>query len=241
MGYVHPWIYVPDSPREGEITIIRENYTHLARSMRVKVGDSFRLFNGAGLVASAIIDSITRSEIRARIIDVLEIDNNPAVKLTLAFGLLPPSPLKTLLAGATQLGVYSLRPFMSSFNDIRIDPKESKRVVDRWRKIIIENSAVAGRSHIPEISPPVELKDCFIDVDRFDFQFTFWEEGGCPWRDLLPLDKGEVIAVIGPKGGLSEEEISILKSKGFEIVSFGELILKAEIAAISACARIIGR
>jgi 16S rRNA (uracil1498-N3)-methyltransferase len=110
----------------------------------------------------------------------------------------------------------------------------------RWRKIIIENAAVSGRSHLPEISAPSKLEDCMGDSKKFDFRFVFWEEGGYPVWEMPQIDKGEIIVVIGPKGGLSPDEITLLKKNDFKVLSLGGFILKAEIAAIAACARIIG-
>jgi len=240
MPFKHPKIYFPDLPHDGEIIIIDDNYYHLARSVRARPGDLFRLFNGNGLFATAKIESIDRYQVKARIVESSELDNTPAVKVTLAFGVLPPNPLSILLAGTTQLGVVAFRPFKSEFNDIKIPQTRIKKLVERWEKIIIENCGVTGRSHLPVISSFHELAECISDVQSFDYRFAFWEEGGRPLGKFLPVPGGRILVVIGPKGGLHESEINYLRARDFEICSLGNLVLKAEIAAISACARIIG-
>jgi len=240
MPFKHPKIYFPDLPHEGEISITDDNYYHLARSLRARQGDLIRLFNGNGLFASARIESIDRYEVKARITELIEVDNTSPIKVTLAFGILPPNPLSILLAGTTQLGVVAYRPFKSEFNDFKIPPTRVNRLVERWEKIIVENCGIAGRSHMPIISSFHELAECVSDAQSFDYRFTFWEEGGKPLGEFLPIKRGRALVVIGPKGGLHESEIEYLKARDFEICSLGDLILKAEIAAIAACARIIG-
>ncbi|MBU1023037.1 16S rRNA (uracil(1498)-N(3))-methyltransferase [bacterium] len=240
MDFKHPRIYLENLPREGEIVITGEKYYHLARSVRARPADEFQLFNGKGLFADAKIDSIDSNAISATITHFEELDNTPNVKLTLAFGLLPAEPMKTLIAGATQLGVSDLIPFISKFSDIQIPDSKTEKALQRWRKLIIENSAIASRSHLPKIEPPGKLTDVVKKSIDYNHRFTFWEEGGAGWQKFLPLKNGRAFVVVGPKGGLSEDEISMLKNSGFEILTLGDLILKAEIAAVAACARIIG-
>lgn len=240
MPFKHPRIYFDKLPLDGEITITGDKYRHLARSVRARCGDEIHLFNGRGLFADAVIDSIDSSTILATITESKNIDNTPNVKLTLAFGILPSEPMKTLIAGATQLGVSSFMPFMSTFNDIRKKAVQIQKTMERWQKLIVENSAVAARSHLPDIRSPIPLADVVKNANGFEFKFAFWEEHGESWRDYLPLNEGNVIAVIGPKGGLHEDEVSILRDAGFKTLTMGDLILKAEMASIAACARIIG-
>jgi 16S rRNA (uracil1498-N3)-methyltransferase len=240
MPYLHPRIYLDNLPSDGEITITGDKYRHLARSVRARCGDEIHLFNGRGLFADAVIDSIDSSTIHATITASKNIDNTPNVKLTLAFGILPAEPMKTLIAGATQLGVSAFMPFISRFNDMRKKPEQIKKTMERWQKLIIENSAVAARSHLPDIHSPIPLADVIKNAEDFEFKFAFWEEDGESWRDYLPLKKGKTIAVIGPKGGLHEDEVSMLRDSGLKILTMGDLILKAEMASIAVCARIIG-
>ena len=240
MPIKHPRIYLDFLPNDGRITITGDNYRHLARSVRARHGDKIRLFNGHGLFADAVIDSIDSSAIYATITNSMNVDNTPDVKLTLAFGILPPEPMKTLIAGATQLGVSEFIPFMSRFNDIKIESEQMDKKIERWRKMIIENSAVASRSHLPKIHTPLPFEQVANKAKSFEYKFTFWEEGGENWQEYLPLKKGKAIVVVGPKGGLHEDEISMLKEAEFKILSMGELILKAEMAAVAVCARTIG-
>lgn len=236
----HPRIYNKELPRDGEITITGDKYRHLARSVRARCGDEIHLFNGKGLFADAVIESIDSSTIHATITDSKNVDNTPNVKLTLAFGILPAEPMKTLIAGATQLGISAFMPFISRFNDMRKAPEQFHKTMERWQKLIIENSAVAARSHLPDIHSPIPLADVVENANGFEFKFAFWEEHGESWRGYIPLNKGKAIAVIGPKGGLHEDEISMLRDAGFKILTMGDLILKSEMASIAVCARIIG-
>jgi len=240
MAFKHPRILIPDLHQEGEIIISGDKYIHLARSVRSRPGDIVKLFNGDGLFANCEIIEIDSEKIIARIVKCWEENNLPKVRLSLAFGYLPPEQLKQILAGGTQLGVQSFLPFFSEFNDLKFIEEKSEKILDRWNKIIIENSAVASRSHLPIISTPVSFDDLLTQSELFKTKFVFWEEGGECWRDNLPLGSGDVFAVIGPKGGLSQSEVDRLKQCNFKVLSFGDLVLKAETASLAACARIIG-
>lgn len=229
-----------DLPSEGEIEITGDKYIHLARSVRARPSDTFRLFDGNGAFAHAMIDKIDSEKIIAKIIEHGNFDNRPNTRLTLGFGLIPQAPLKILLAGATQLGANEFIPFKSKYSDIQIPEGKEDKALDRWDRIIIENSAVAWRSHLPKISKPLELSKIIEISSGFDYRFVFWEERGDHWSKHLPVKSGSVIALIGPKGGFHDDEIAQLTECGFKVLSFGDLICKAEIASIAACARIIG-
>lgn len=231
---------MPDLAQQGEIEISGDKYFHLARSVRSRPGDQFRLFNGKGLFATAEILTIDSRSVYANIMESEIADNRLRIRLSLAFGLLPQEPLKILIAGATQLGVDRFIPFTSKFNDLRISSSKTEKITERWEKLIIENSAIASRSHIPSISDPVDFSQLPGLSNEYDRRFVFWEEGGEPWTNCLPVTEGTAMIVIGPKGGLDTDEIEILRESGFRILSLGQLILKAEIAAIAACSRVIG-
>jgi 16S rRNA (uracil1498-N3)-methyltransferase len=122
------------------------------------------------------------------------------------------------------------------------------RRVKRWRKIAEEASRQSGRSVVPVVHEPVELRK-YLTSSAFQSAsqgFIFYEEGGISLKHAFHMmqdarytihdrtNKGGLICSIGPEGGFTKEEVQFAEEQGLTVVSLGKRVLRAETAAISA-------
>ena len=138
----------------------------------------------------------------------------------------------------TELGITQWVPFFSE----RSIPVPSRAKLparlERWRTIIIESMKQCQRSWLTELSDIVSFDEALEMGKSDDVKLIFWEEETRTLPEMLGSvpDKCEkIFAIIGPEGGFSAAEIEKAASLGYQSVSLGSRILKAETAALSVC------
>jgi 16S rRNA (uracil1498-N3)-methyltransferase len=140
---------------------------------------------------------------------------------------------------ATELGVQTIVPFLSSHAVPRMDAKKSVRRQERWQKIALGAAKQSERTRIPEI---LELSDFTSLVSKSwpcEHKLLFGPgESGETLREVTdhPAHPGSVLLAIGPEGGFTQEELSRASQHGFRTAQLGRRILRTETAAVAALA-----
>lgn len=220
---------------DGSLATLRGSDSHhLKDVLRLKPGNRITLFDGTGATYEAEIDHITRDLVTAKI-DKINYANLDRPRLHLGQALITTKKIDLVVQKATELGISSLTPFTSTFCSTK-EPSPNKQ--DRWHRIAMESCKQCNRPAPPDIRPLVTIKQCFSEAAGYDLKIIFWEEAA----DLTLKDiearirkdlPGSVFFMIGPEGGLSDEEVAMAKLHGFLSVSLGKQILRAETASLA--------
>ncbi|HYX42499.1 MAG TPA: RsmE family RNA methyltransferase, partial [Pyrinomonadaceae bacterium] len=142
---------------------------------------------------------------------------------------------------ATELGVSRVAPVVTARADIRPrDERDTARRVERWRRLALEAAKQSGRARVPAVAEPCAF-DAFVKGAARDGELRvfFAERGGIGLDSLADFGGAHpavVTALVGPEGGWDDEEISLAHEHGWSIVTLGGRTLRAETAAITACA-----
>lgn len=217
-----------------------ENYRHIARALRAKVGESLLLIDENQIQYETLIAKITDKEISC------EIKKSYPSKRDLDFDLcLAQSPLRsdaqlTIIEKATELGVRTIYPVITDNCAVRKEVAENK--IGKWQKVMYEASKQCERAKIPTCAKISTFDE--ILKEKFDKIIVFGERSTeQSLKQFLRANKikkrEKVLVIIGPEGGFSEKEFDYFKKKNLPIVSLGDLILKAETAVVVALGDII--
>lgn len=216
---------------------------HLSRVVRKKQGDKVSLFTEKGENFTARIDKIEKSQTILTIIETGH-QKESGMKITLAPSLVKSKALELILQKSTELGVSCFVPVVAERSIVKISDKIEKKIT-RWHRIVLSASKQCGRPSPPFIEKPLPLKK-FLDIEKAHVKIFLDEKGGECLRDFIcdfhdnhprkfPLS---VIILLGPEGGWTEKEKQDIVHHGYQAVSLGRNILRAETAAIS-CVAII--
>jgi 16S rRNA (uracil1498-N3)-methyltransferase len=208
---------------------------HLLDVMRAKVGEEIEivdggdLFNGTVTSLSPLVITVSPKET-----PLAELP----VHLALAFALLKHGNDELVLEKGTELGVASFRPFISSRTIIRLDSKaDQDKKLDRYAKIVKGAAEQSKRTVVPVVEPIVSFKALLetpADSKLFAYENVSEDVASLP-KALENLKPGETcLIVIGPEGGFSPLEAEQAKAAGFQFVSLGRRILRAETASLYA-------
>jgi 16S rRNA (uracil1498-N3)-methyltransferase len=236
----------PDEIDGSTIKLTRDETHHLTRVLRLSFGEEVFVFDGRGreyrcsFVALEL--SCARLEISEALLDKVE----PAIHITLAQALAKGEKFDLIIQKATELGVSAIAPLATVHADVKLSDERSEKRLERWRRISLEAMKQCGRRRLVDIAPPVTLKD-FLDPVRsqdagaFGLSLlrtllVFSERGGACITDVLArrVDNRAVVALVGPEGGWSDEELTLLDERGARAVTLGPRVLRTETAAVVA-------
>lgn len=206
---------------------------HLLAVLRLSSGARIILSNGRGGAASARLVIDEHSSLSRRRSARLELsctwqDEPPAQGLCIAFALQKGERADWTVQKLTELGIDTIAPFISARTIVRLAPKERATRGERLRRVAREAASQCRRTILPEVRDPVEFDELLATLPR---QSVLAEPGGAP------MGQSTTAVVIGPEGGFAPAELDC----GLPRVGLGQLVLRAETAAIAAASLLVAR
>lgn len=217
--------------------IVGAELSHLRRVLRLRPEDRVVVFDDAGWEHEGIIRSLTEDCGEIELIRSYQVDNESPLKTTLALGLTKGEKMDWVVEKATELGVQTVVPFVSSYTIPKLNEKKAAQRSERWHKIAVSAAKQCGRVRIPEILALTEFRDLVESLSHDALRLLFWEkeceQGFSKLRDSK-TSIAEVVVMIGPEGGFSAQEAALALEHGFKPVRLGPRTLRAETAAVAA-------
>ncbi|QRG86090.1 16S rRNA (uracil(1498)-N(3))-methyltransferase [Bulleidia sp. zg-1006] len=152
--------------------------------------------------------------------------------ITLCMALIRKEKFEWILQKATELGVKRIVPFTSSRTIVKVQKEKEKKVRERYKQIVLAASQQCKRNCLPEVTEAVRLQDLKNYQSEENVVAYEAKKQDHSFFDLN--SKKDTTIVIGAEGGFSLEEIQVLEEMGFQSISLGKRILRAETAAIFA-------
>ncbi|HYR28689.1 MAG TPA: RsmE family RNA methyltransferase, partial [Thermoanaerobaculia bacterium] len=212
---------------EPSVTVTGDEFHHSVRVVRVRAGEEVELFDKTGRVAKGIVESLERDEAVIRVVEEIP-SRESKLDLHLAMAIINLEKFELVLQKATELGVKSFIPLVTERIEMRRERYAGK--LDRWRKIVLEAVKQSGRSLVPPIEEPAEFEEV---IQRPGNRLLFDADAEPSPR---PASLDAVTLLIGPEGGWSEDELEAARHHGCGFARMGPRRLRAETAAIVACA-----
>lgn len=204
------------------------------RVLRLGPGDALTVLDGAGAEHRVRLEQVgTRSAV-ARVLATDRPARESALDLVLAPALLKGDRMALVVEKATELGVRRIAPVHTArtVRD-RVD-------TERLRRVARAAAEQSGRPQVPVVDEPRPLA-ALVAEPWSGLRVLPWEdEHGARLRDL-PAAADAVVALTGPEGGFTADEVAQARAHGFVTVTLGPRVLRAETAAIAVAALLQGR
>ncbi len=216
-----PWFYSPDLPRQkGEVRLDAEEQRHM-KAQRLEPEDKVSIFNGKGPVGIGIVDKEGHVQIQ-------EVQEVPKSEFSLILAVAVPKGERAdwMLQKLTELGVSTIIPLKTERSVVL--PREAKQ--ERWQRILIEACKQSRQAWLPELRPLSTIEQAI--ASKADLKLILDIEGRLIREALQPPQK-TILAFIGPEGGFTNEEKTMLQKAGCIPVSLGKNILRIETAAMA--------
>jgi 16S rRNA (uracil1498-N3)-methyltransferase len=210
---------------------------HALRVLRLSTDDVVRLFDGRGHEFTGRIAAIERGRVRVRVDDPLEPLPEPSVCIHLVQGISSGERMDYALQKATELGVASIQPVVTERSVVRLAGERAQRRQDHWQRVVIAACEQCGRSHVPEVKAILSLGDWLARDSMPSCRILLTPTGERRLADL-PRPAAALVLLVGPEGGLADNEQDLARARGFIGVRLGPRILRTETAAAAAMAAI---
>ncbi len=232
--------YVKNNQIDGDnITIIGSDVNHIKNVLRYKIGDVFDVCNEDEIRFNTQIISFSNDSLNLKILEKKETTTESPVDITLFQGLPKSDKMELIIQKATELGVSEIVPIEMERSIVKLYDKKANAKTERWNAIAYEASKQCGRQRVPCVQNVDILKNMIEKFSKYDIVLLPYErEDKRNLKQVLEKHKNlkKIAVIIGPEGGFSEEEISLLDLPNVEKVTLGPRILRTETAGLATLA-----
>ena len=228
--------FITTQPAGDRAVLEGDEARHLTRVLRAKVGDTVSLFDGRGREWPARVAAIGRDRVE---LDAAEPTVDPApvaIPLTLAVALPKGDRQKWMVEKLTELGATRLIPLETT----RGVAEATASAQARLERGVIESCKQCGRNTLMEIAAGRPLERLLAEVPAGACVVIAHPGGRLLDAATMPPTATAMIALVGPEGGFTDEELGTADRAGVIRISLGPRILRVETAAIALAARFVG-
>jgi 16S rRNA (uracil1498-N3)-methyltransferase len=227
-----------DAPLRGASLRLAEAQAHyLGRVLRCREGDRIVVFNSRGDERIASIKSLARRSPELTLRETLAALPESNARLILLQGLVKSDAMDLIVQKVTELGAHTLLAVKTDFSVIRLDPERKDRRLAHWRRIAVSACEQSGRHRPPELDIFDSLDSAIAALPEDASRIALHTDPSAP-VDGADASGLTIAVAIGPEGGFSPTEVDRLACTGFRLRSLGPRTLRAETAAIAACASV---
>lgn len=226
-------IFQPFTIEPNSLVTLDDNaFNHLIRVLRMKVGENIILFDGSNHITPAVIHEINKKIVTVKTsLPVLDNRESP-LDIHLGQVISRGEKMEFTIQKSVELGVASITPLLSERCGVKLHEERLEKKIQQWQKIVISACEQCGRNVIPVIHPVMKLENwCASLTDGLKLNLHPKAEYGI--KQLTNTHK-KIYLLIGPEGGLSDNEISMTHSYHFSDILLGPRVLRTETAALTA-------
>ncbi len=226
---------LPRQIREDKAIITGADAKHIINVLRMKAGDQLVLSDGVNFEYEAAITGTDVSRVAVEILGRRKIDL-PFPQVALVQAIPRGHKMDIIIRQATELGITSVIPVITSRTVARPDEKRRAKKLARWGRIAKEAAGQSQRSTVPDVLNVHSWSALMQSISFFDLTIAFWEHATEYFSESVFKAFGKTgpakcAVLIGPEGGFSPEEIEDLRDHQVLCLSLGKQVLRTETAS----------
>tara|TARA_R110001583_G_scaffold19264_15_gene75617 strand:- start:1781 stop:2527 length:747 start_codon:yes stop_codon:yes gene_type:complete len=212
-------------------------FGHIVRVLRLVEGDIVALFNGnEGYQYTAKLSEVKKKHASVEIISQEVVSNESPVNIHLGQGISRGDRMDFTLQKSVELGVNKITPLFTERCGVKLSAERLAKKHEQWQKVVISACEQSGRCIVPKVAQPMYLQD-WLTQATCALKLNLHPKAEHSVM-TLPIESTEkeqrVRLLIGPEGGLSDEEISQANQADFHDILLGPRVLRTETAALTA-------
>lgn len=221
---------------DAQIIFEQRDFQHMTKVLRLRKGEIVSASDGTYFYSVSLTE--LENEVRGKILNQQPAISESPLHTILVQGIAKGEKMDVIVQKATELGVSEIIPVETTYCIVKLDNKKKQDRTERWQKIALEASKQSKRTLVPRVHTPLTLREAFAILPQDSLKLILWEsENKQSLKEILENTKtNSIVLIIGPEGGLSEEEVALAKKFGIISVSLGKRILRTETAGMSALA-----
>lgn len=208
---------------------------HAATVKRTRVGEVVDLVDGRGTRCTGTVTATTKDTLTVTI-QARTTEPAPSPRTTLVQALAKGDRGELAVELATEVGVDAVIPWTAARSVVRWEGDRGAKALERWRATAREAAKQARRAWFPDVAEPLTTGE----ITGLPGTVLVLHEAATVQLTSMELS-GDVVLVVGPEGGVSEEELRVLTDAGATAVRLGPTVLRTSTAGAAAIAALSAR
>ncbi|GIV17945.1 MAG: ribosomal RNA small subunit methyltransferase E [Armatimonadota bacterium] len=237
----HRFFVAPEQFSDGIVRIGGEDARQIRVVLRLQPGDEIGVLDGSGREYHCVLESVRKDETVARVGNWVDLDVEPRVHITVVQSLAKGEKVEQVIQHGTEIGVSRFLLVHTERSVMRLSAERARSRMERWRRIAKEAAEQARRAKVPALDGVLSLRQALEQVA--DASILVLHPGDATLSLAEWLESGSLAAgvavVVGPEGGLTDEEVVLCQEHGATTVSLMPRILRTETAALVAVSQIL--
>lgn len=227
-----PRFHTPQPLNPAQRTVLDDNAAnHVARVLRMQAGQKVRLFNGDGWDYLATLTRVDKRSVEVEVNEQLAAAPESPLQIHLGQVMSRGDRMDYAVQKSTELGVQIITPLTSERCELRLNQERQGKREGHWQQVAISACEQSGRASVPRVEPIQTLED-WVQQVQADLKLVLHHHSARPLNgEARPHS---VALLIGPEGGLTEEEVAAAQKAGFLPAAFGGRVLRTETAPVTA-------
>ncbi len=227
-------LHTPQALHSGATLVLQDDLAHyLGKVLRLRPGEQVALFNGTDGEHLAVILQVDKRGVTVELTQQRDCRADPQLRIHLGLGLSRGERMDYAVQKATEAGVTSIAPLLTERCEVKVKADRVDNRLGHLERIAISASEQSGRCRVPLVEAPATLQD-WLARPRDGACFVLDHRGIDGLQAATP--PAELTLLIGPEGGLAEQEVESAVAAGFQSCRLGRRVLRTETAPVVAIA-----
>ncbi|MFB0989371.1 MAG: 16S rRNA (uracil(1498)-N(3))-methyltransferase [Porticoccaceae bacterium] len=228
-----PRLYTQQTLDVGSmVSMDKDAARYLSSVLRMTSGQMLNLFNGDGGEYIAEVASLSKNQVTVSIKESLPNDRESLLKIHLVIGISRGERMDWVIQKATELGVHIITHIFTERTEVKLAGSRLEKRLVNWQQVSISACEQCLRNVVPTINSAVSLQQCLGTHDG-GLKIVLHHRTERPLTELQNTNN-HVTILVGPEGGLSDDEITLAESNGYNAVKLGPRVLRTETAPLAA-------
>ncbi|MGH3351874.1 MAG: 16S rRNA (uracil(1498)-N(3))-methyltransferase [Nocardioides sp.] len=224
-----------------QVEVGGEEGHHAVVVRRLRVGEQVMLADGAGEGITGTISGTGKKSMTVRVDDVILGDAPPAPELTIVQALPKGDRGELAVEMLTEIGAARIVPWAAARSVAVWKGERAAKSLGKWRATAREAAKQSRRLWHPDIEPLAGTDAVAAMVAEADVAVVLHEDGTLPIGAVPITDEGSILVVVGPEGGLTDEEIALFEKAGAITIRLGNEVLRTSTAGVAAASALLAR
>jgi 16S rRNA (uracil1498-N3)-methyltransferase len=230
-------LFLADSVDGDALTLGGDEGRHAATVRRIQRGERVDVGDGRGTVAECVVTAVGRDSLD---LDVVRrrVEPSPEPRLTVVQALAKGDRAEDAVEAMTEVGVDAFVPWAAARSVVRWEGARGEKALGRWRSTARAAAKQSRRAWLPEVHDLATTADVATLLRNAALAVVLHEDATRPLAGVDVPASGEVVVVVGPEGGITDDELAAL---GEEPYRLGRNVLRTSTAGVAATALISSR